>query len=197
MTTNQISADDPDFGFEADPPSSEEIAVGHRVAFIIGLLEQAGRGQHVAWALSEALASLARGPASAISPGQAQALKDAALRAELAAMRLLPAIYSREGIRTGMWAMGLQIARWGGDSAALKHLSPGAARDINLYARIFRNDCHSMSIGEELRERAAKRQAEAQERLRRQTAAIIRDALEHVPQFIPPDGADTRGDVNG
>lgn len=180
MTIDRISADDPDF--DVDPPSSEEIEVDRQVAVICGLLEQAGRGQHTAWALSEALASLAKRRLPLISPAQAIELKQAALRAELAARRLLPAIYSRDGIRTGMWAAGLQIARWAGDNAALKRLPPGVDRDIDLYARIFRNDLHNMSIAEELHERLAKRQAKAEERSARQTAEIIRKALDQVLQ---------------
>lgn len=175
MTIDRISADDPDF--DVDPPSSEEIEVDRQVAVICGLLEQAGRGQHTAWALSEALASLAKRRLPLISPAQAIELKQAALRAELAALRLLPAIYSRDGIRTGMWAVGLQIARWAGDNAALKRLPPGVDRDIDLYARIFRNDLHNMSIAEELHERQARRRAEARGRSERQAAAIMADAL--------------------
>lgn len=85
--------------------------------------------------------------------------------------------------------MDLQIARWADDGAVRKCLPPGLVGDIDLYARIFQNDLHNVSIAEELRRREAKRRITIQERSTRQTAVIIADALGQPPQMRSDEAA--------
>ena len=43
---------DVDDDFSPDPPAHEEIEFDHAIEFDISLLNQAARGEHLAWALS-------------------------------------------------------------------------------------------------------------------------------------------------
>ena len=157
MATDLKSADDSDFGFAGDPPGQEEIDVGHKVAFVCGLLDQAARGQHTARALSEAFASVANRSATPITCSQAQELRTAAERARLGAHCHLPPNYRRSAIELGMQAVAFQIDRWRLTGAELRLISHPDALDAAACARIFRNDCHNIALCEEIADRAARR----------------------------------------
>ena len=47
-----------DEDFSPDPPTQEEIEFDHVIEFDISLLNQAARGEHLAWALSSAMSSI-------------------------------------------------------------------------------------------------------------------------------------------
>jgi hypothetical protein len=54
----ELLLNDVDDDFSSDPPSHEEIEFDHVIEFDISLLNQAARGEHLAWALSSAMASI-------------------------------------------------------------------------------------------------------------------------------------------
>jgi hypothetical protein len=54
LALNIVDGDD----FEPDPPTWEEIEFDHIIEFDISLLNQAARGEHIAWALSSVMHSI-------------------------------------------------------------------------------------------------------------------------------------------
>lgn len=134
-------------------------------------LEQAARGDFTAYALSGAMASVARHYRNInlgrISPAQRDELLFAVARAHLAAIEHLPTSYSREQINAGMQALTGQVMVWAESPERSAERGQHALADLDAYARMFRNDLHNMSLCEEIEHRAwQRRDAEIQKLLR-------------------------------
>jgi hypothetical protein len=86
------------------------------VDFVLQSLDQADRGDHTAWALSNAMESIGarcRGTkAGPISAAQRDELLSAVARAHLGAIKHLPESYRREQIAIGMEALAAQVMLW-------------------------------------------------------------------------------------
>jgi hypothetical protein len=125
-------------------------------------LEQAASGAHTAWALSNAMESVAThyraGPT--ISAAQLDELLPAVIRAQLGAIKHLPASYSRDQIDAGMQALAGQVMVWAetGETSSLRRRH--ALADLDAYARMFRNDLHNISLVDEIDRRAWERREE-------------------------------------
>jgi hypothetical protein len=126
-------------------------------------LEQAARGDFMAWALSNALETISAhyrdkktGP---ISTAQRDELLSAVIRAQLGAIAHLPESYRREQIDAGMQALAGQVMVWAEPHEQSMKRRPGALADIDAYARMFRNDMHNISLFEDIERRAWGRRA--------------------------------------
>lgn len=148
----------------ASSAASREEVVANVVEFIIGLLEQAARGQHTAWALSEAMASImarhARRADLRPSHRQQDRLLAAINSVYLTAGRILPPLCRPSLIHTGMGALADIVAYCAADDEQRAAWNPDAYRDTFAYARIFRNMLHNISLAEEIEDRRAKRRAQ-------------------------------------
>jgi hypothetical protein len=124
-------------------------------------LEQAARGDHTAWALSNAMESVAAhccaAEAERISVSQRDELLLAVVRAQLGAIKYLPDSYSREQIDAGMQALAGQVMLWAETPERTTRRRQHALTDLNAYARMFRNDLHNISLREEIERRAWER----------------------------------------
>jgi hypothetical protein len=141
------------------------------VDFVWCSLEQAARGDYTAWALSNAMESIAarcRGTKSGpISTTQRDELLSAVVRAHLGAIKHLPESYSREQIAIGMEAFAGQVMAWAETRERSAQRNQHALADLDAYARMFRNDLHNISLREEIDRRAwERRDAEIQKFLR-------------------------------
>ena len=107
---------DVDDDFSPDPPAHEEIEFDHAIEFDISLLNQAARGEHLAWALSSAIASIMSrcGRRNGLRPSDRQrdrllvAITSAYLKADSA----LPPLCRQSRIFTGMEALPAIVVRW-------------------------------------------------------------------------------------
>jgi hypothetical protein len=132
------------------------------VEYVLHNLEQAARGDDTAFALSNAMESVAdhhRGKSEAakrlhcrISSAQRDELLSAVVRAQLAAIKHLPESYPREQINVGMQALASQVVVWACERSAQR--APHALADIDAYARMFRNDLHNIVLMREIEQRA-------------------------------------------
>jgi hypothetical protein len=156
--------------FEPDLPSAEAIELDGTVEHIISLLNQAGRGEHTAWALSNAMASIMsrsgrrKGPRPSLT--QRDRLLQAIGLAYLKANDILPPLCRRSRILGGLEALAGLVLWWAEGDEQRASWHPHAYVNLCAYARIFRNDLHNVSLAEEIEERAEKR-----------CAAIIADLL--------------------
>ena len=112
MQSAAQSGDFDDDDYLPAPPSRSEQEHDDRVDAVLAQLEQAGRGEHAAWCLSNALDSLRHRRASLLSPLQRDQLLRAAALAHVTARRKFPASYSREQIDVGMGALAGLIVFW-------------------------------------------------------------------------------------
>jgi predicted nucleic acid-binding protein len=132
-------------------------------------LEQAARGHHTAWALSNAMESVdlhyrKTGP---ISTAQCDELLSAVVRAQLGAIEHLPKSYSRKQIDRGMQALAGQIMLWAETCDESARRAPHVLADLRDYARMFRNDLHNISLREEIDRRAWERREQHIQPLRK------------------------------
>lgn len=135
-------------------------------------LEQAARGDFTAYALSSAMASVARHYRNTnlgrISTTQRDELLSAVIRAQLAAIKQLPESYSRDQIDAGMQALAGQVMVWAETPERSTQRKQHALADLEAYARMFRNDLHNMSLREEIDQRAWERREQHIQPLRGQ-----------------------------
>lgn len=162
--------------------SSEEIELAFRVDAIWRSLEQAARGDHIAWALSNAMASVEahyQNRQVKLSADQRVQLMSAVIRAHATATAHLPKSYNRNQINVGMEALATQVLLWAEatDRTARRHAH--LLSDARAHARMFRNDLHNMSLSDEIETRS-------KERFDRR-AGVIRSLL-------PEDGPALSGD---
>jgi hypothetical protein len=137
-----------------------ESALEQIVDSVLQSLEQAARGDHAAWSLSNALESVDahyRDAAGPISAAQCDELLTAVVRAQLGAMEHLPASYSRDQIDAGMQALAGQVMLWAETRERSTRRKQHALSDLDAYARMFRNDMHNISLCEEIDRRAWER----------------------------------------
>ena len=157
--TNEDYNDD----FEPAPPTWDEIDFDYTIESIIGLLDQAARGEHLAWALSSAMASIMspyrRRGGLRPSHRQRDRLLASVTAAYLTADRTLPPLCRRSIIFTGMEALAGLVAYWAADDEQRAAWPRDAHIDAHAYARIFRNVLHNISLAEEIEERAEKRRS--------------------------------------
>ena len=152
-----------DEDFSPDPPTHEEIEFDHVIEFDISLLNQAARGEHLAWALSSAMSSIMsrygrrNGPRP--SDRQRDRLLAAITSAYLTADRTLPPLCRRSMIFAGMEALAGIVAYWVQDDEQRAAWPRDAYIDMHAYARIFRNELHNISLAEEIAERAHRRRS--------------------------------------
>jgi hypothetical protein len=149
---------DYDQEFEPDPPSQADLDAYDSFQFVIGLLEQAGRRQHTAWALSTAMDSIRRSGRKWIRPDNCDSLLAAIARAHAGANLDFPDTYSRAKIDLGLEALAGVVMFQAGDDR-YKALYRSAFLDMWDCARMFQNDCHNLSLMESIAERARIRQA--------------------------------------
>ncbi|ANY83003.1 hypothetical protein BB934_32845 (plasmid) [Microvirga ossetica] len=153
-----------DEDFSPDPPTHEEIGFDHIVEFDISLLNQAARGEHIAWALSSAMASIMSRyrRRNGLRPYQRQRdrLLAAITSAYLTADRTLPPLCRRSMIFTGMEALAGIVTYWAADDEQRAVWPRDTYADTCAHARIFRNQLHNISLAEEIEERAHRRRAE-------------------------------------
>ncbi|SHH20894.1 hypothetical protein [Bradyrhizobium erythrophlei] len=159
---------------QASDPAQQtrpENALDLTVGGVLASLEQAARGDHTAWALSNAMESVEAhyrdaktGP---ISTAQCDELLSAVIRAQLGAIKHLPESYRREQIDAGMQALAGQVMLWAETRERSKQRTWHALADLGAYARMFRNDLHNISLVEEVERRAwQRRDAEIQKLMR-------------------------------
>lgn len=146
-------------------------ALDRIVCGVLTSLEQAARGDHTAWALSNATESVDAhyrdAKAGPISRAQCDELLSAAVRAQLGAIKHLPGSYRREQIDAGMQALAGQVMLWAETRERSAQRTRQALADLDAYARMFRNDLHNISLREEIDRRAwQRRDAEIQKLLK-------------------------------
>jgi hypothetical protein len=156
---------------ETEHQTRAESVLDYRVWDVQHSLEQAARGDHTAWALSNAMSSVADHyrdtKTEPISSAQRDELLSAAVRAQLAAIKYLPKSYSRDQIDAGMQALAGQVMVWAETREISTQRPQHVLVDIDAYARMFRNDLHNISLREEIDRRAwERRDAEIQKLLR-------------------------------
>jgi hypothetical protein len=153
-----------DDDFAPDPPTHEEIEFDHIVEMDICLLNQAARGEHLAWALSSAMASIMtryrRRNGLRPCPRQRDRLLAAITSAYQTADRMLPPLCRRSKIFAGMEALAGVIAYWVADDEQRADWHPHVYADMCAHARILRNELHNISLSEEIEERAGKRRSQ-------------------------------------
>ena len=160
----ELHLNDADDDFSTDPPSYEEIQFDHIVELDISLLNQAARGEHIAWALSSVMSSImtrygrCNGPRP--SHRQRDRLFDAINSAYLTAGRILPPLCRRSTIRSGMEALAHIVAYWAAEDEQRASWDSDTYLDTCAHARIFRNMLHNISLTEEIEERAEKRRSQ-------------------------------------
>ena len=156
--------------FEAEQQTRAESALDYLVWDVQHSLEQAARGDHTAWALSNAMSSVAahyRDNTGPISMAQRDKLLSSVIRAQLGAIKHLPKSYSREQIDAGMQALAGQVMVWAETRERSTQRTQHALADLDAYARMFRNDLHNISLREEIDRRDwQRRDAEIQKLLR-------------------------------
>lgn len=146
--------------FSAEPPSHEEIEFDHIIKFDISLLNQAARGEHLAWALSGVINSImrryGRPNTPRLKPQQREQFLDAITSAHLKADKILPPLCSPSTIYIGIDALvDFVIYHAAGDEQRAAWYSD-MYRDMHAYARIRRNVLENASLAEEIGERAEK-----------------------------------------
>jgi hypothetical protein len=159
----ELLLNDVDEDFSPDPPTHEEIEFDHVIEFDISLLNQAARGEHLAWALSTAMSSIMtryrRRNGLRPTDRQRDRLLEAITSAYLTADRMLPPLCRRSMIFTGMEALAGIVAYWAAEDEQRAAWPRDAYSDMCAYARIFRNQLHNISLAEEIEERAEKRRS--------------------------------------
>jgi hypothetical protein len=175
----ELSLNYVDEDFSPDPPAHEEIEFDHIIEFDISLLNQAARGEHLAWALSSVMSSIMTRYGRRNSPRPSHRQRDRLLAAitsaYLTADRTLPPLCRRSKIFAGMEALAGIVAYWAAEDEQRAASSRDTYNDMYAYARIFRNDLHNLSLAEEIEERAEKRRSGVISGLLRQELAPFRE----------------------
>ncbi|WP_114944811.1 hypothetical protein [Microvirga calopogonii] len=159
----ELFLDYADEDFSPDSPSWEEIDFGYTIESILGLLNQAARGEHLAWALSSAMYSVMLRSGRRNSPRPSDRQRDrllvAIISACLTADRILPPLCRRSLIFTGMEALASIVAYWAAEDEQWATWPRDAYSDMHARARILWNVLHNISLAEEIEERAEKRRS--------------------------------------
>jgi hypothetical protein len=149
--------------FSPDPPSYEEIEFNHIVEMDISLLDQAARGEHLAWALSTAMSSIMsryrRRNGLRPSDRQRDRLLAAITAAYVTADRTLPPRCRRSKILAGMEALAGIVAYWAAEDEQRATWPRDTYLDMCAHALILRNELHNVSLIEEIADRAHQRRA--------------------------------------
>lgn len=149
-----------EYDFEPDSRSLEEIELDFRVESICRSLEQAARGDQIAWSLSNAMASVDahyQDRRSIISSDQRVQLLSAIIRAHAIATIHLPKSYNRNQINAGMEALATQVMLWAETSDRTARRHAHFMSDTRARARMLRNDLHNMSLLDEIKLRSKER----------------------------------------
>ena len=153
-----------DEDFSPDPPTHEEIEFDYVIEFDISLLNQAARGEYLAWALSSVMASIMsryrRRNGLRPNDRQRDRLLAAITSAYLTAARMLPPLCRRSKIFSGMEALAGIVAYWAAEDEQRAIWRPHTYIDMCAHARILRNELHNISLAEEIAERAHQRRAQ-------------------------------------
>ena len=146
------------------------------VESILTLLYQAARGQHIAWALSEAMASIMsprrQYSQSRLNHRQRDKLLNAIASVYLRARDTLPGHCRRSRVSAGIEALAGIVSYWAASDKERAEWHPHMYPDLVAHARILRNELHNLCLSEEIAERAEKRRS-----------AVIKSLL------LPADGA--------
>ena len=136
-----------------------EADLGYRVGRILDELAHVARGNFPAYALSNAMESVANNyrKIERISTAQRDELLSAVIRAQLGAINHLPESYSRDQIDAGMQALAGQVMVWAESLETSSLRRRHALVDLDAYARMFRNDLHNISLVQEIERRAWER----------------------------------------
>ena len=136
-----------------------EADLGYRVGRILDELAHVARGNFPAYALSNAMESVANNyrKIERISTAQRDELLSAVIRAQLGAIKHLPESYSRDQIDAGMQALAGQVMVWAESLETSSLRRRHALVDLDAYARMFRNDLHNISLVQEIERRAWER----------------------------------------
>jgi hypothetical protein len=152
---------------QASDPTQQmrsENALDLVVGGVLSSLEQAARGDHTAWSLSNALESVddhyRDTKSGRVSTGQCDELLSSVVRAQLGAIKYLPESYSRQQIDAGMQALAGQVMLWGESPERSTQRTRYALADLDAYARMFRNDLHNISLRMEIEDRARSKHAQ-------------------------------------
>lgn len=143
-------------------PSSELQDHQYAVDFIASLLNQAARGEEMAWAFSSAMASIMcpRRRKVSLAVEERDRLLRSLLWAHATAAARLPAGYDRTQLNAGFAALANIIAAWA-ESDELDRNKRLDRWNDGARARILRNDLHNFSLIEEIADRAVARQEQA------------------------------------
>jgi hypothetical protein len=133
----------------------------HRLWMLSKMFDQASRGEDTAWALSNAFATVEAHFRHLNSAPLTSRERDVLLfdlaRAQLGAIRYLPQGYPREQIDAGMKALATLVMIWAEAPERTAERAEHFVVDTCAYARMFRNDLHSMSLLDEIKYRAWQR----------------------------------------
>jgi hypothetical protein len=150
--------------FTGDVPAPQSSALqDHQyvVDHIAALLNQAARGEEMAWAFSSAMASIMcpRRRKLPLAADEKDRLLRALLWAHATAAARLPVSYDRARLNAGVAALANIIAVWAEFTDERRNRQ--SAWLDNAQARILRNDLHNFSLIEEIAERVKARQEQA------------------------------------
>ncbi|KQP82966.1 hypothetical protein [Methylobacterium sp. Leaf117] len=157
----QEGPDDPDFD-EPAPPSRAEEELDYKVFDLCKHLRQIADGDDPPWALDHVLRCLRSHvhDRKGLRPSgeDRDELLGVMTHALAGAIEHLPASYDRGKIRLGMNAARGLVIYWAETDAARAQRHPHVLPDLLAYAALLRNDARSMTLVEEIRERANLRQ---------------------------------------
>lgn len=148
MYSDAIDFDDtPPFA----PPSEDERERDDCVAFLLYEFEQAASGEHAAWAMSGAICRLQNADRRLpITPRQRDSLLRALFSAYRRVVKLFDATVGRAPAAHGFDAVAGLIILWS-ETAEERAARPKISRKVvDSYARILRNECHNLSLLDEL-----------------------------------------------
>ncbi len=133
-------------------------SVGSSVERCVELLDAAARGENIATAMFEAVATIQRGRldrgiAGPIDLEQRGRLLTASVRAHAKATKHLPIDYDRASLNIGMWAMAYQITMWAESLDKTSRRNPDEVSDFHDGARIFQNELENIVLREKKAER--------------------------------------------
>jgi|SRR5712664_3579036 len=128
----------------------------------LALLDAAARGENVATALFDAVATIQRGRQGRATAGpidleQRGRLLTALVRAQAGATKHLPSDYGRASLNTGMCATAYKITMWAESLDETSRRMPDDVLDFHEGARIFQNELENIILRENMAGRVRKR----------------------------------------
>ncbi|WP_417433407.1 hypothetical protein [Hoeflea sp.] len=163
-----------DAPFDGDPLSGEEIAHEQKVAHLVFSFHKvAVPGGSTAWELSHALLALDHAKKSTrLSSQDRDHLLAAIFDAHSEAVSRLRSIETGR-INLGMKAAAGLVIHWSESAVERAARHPHVWIDMHTCARVLRNDCHNLSILEDMAERRRERQVAIVDDLRHTPAAAV------------------------